>query len=290
MVLALVLCASALGQSDLQPIFDAEKAFGQAAADEGVRSAYLQILADDGVIFRPGPVNGREFWESKQDGTGAALVRTPLFADIAANGMMGFVTGGWELYPKGRSGPRAAFGDYVTIWEKRADGKFKATLDIGVRRDPNTPPDRTKAPPSDYTRDPNRNGWSVADSAMAFLRTSMTQETLGGAYNQFAADDIRLLREHDPPIQGKKRVVSEMKRYTSVEFPKKVNLFQAADMAYVWNPCEFSNNNEGTVKGNCLQIWKLRDKKWWIVVSVFAPYPNDTPPVLKTKKPTKAKD
>ena len=63
-----------------------------------------------------------------------------------------------------------------------------------------------------------------------------------------------------PPLEGKKRVLSEMKRYRSVEFPKKVSLYESADMAYIWNPCEYANNDEGTIKGNCLHIWKLRDK------------------------------
>ena len=76
----------------MQPIFDAEKSFEQAVAIDGIRSAYLKYLADDSVVFRPEPVNGKQFWKARED-DGAILVRNPLYADIAANGMMGFVTG-----------------------------------------------------------------------------------------------------------------------------------------------------------------------------------------------------
>ena len=78
-------------------------------------------------------------------------------------------------------------------------------------------------------------------------------------------------------------MVSEMRRYKSVEFPKKVHLYESADMAYIWNPCEYENNDEGTIQGNCLHVWKLRDKKWWIVLGVFAPFPNEKPPAKNPK-------
>jgi hypothetical protein len=64
-------------------------------------------------------------------------------------------------------------------------------------------------------------------------------------------------------------------------------MYQAADMAYVWNPCQYANSNEGLEKGNCLHIWKLRDNKWWVVLGVFAPQPNPTIPTIKVKPKTK---
>jgi hypothetical protein len=111
----------------------------------------------------------------------------------------------------------------------------------------------------------------------------MSAKAAASAYDKFAAPDIRFLRDGEPPILGKKNVVRETKHYKSLDFPKKVALFQSADMAYVWNPCVFSNNNEGTEKGNCLQVWKLTDRKWTVVVGVFARIPNETKPVLKSK-------
>jgi hypothetical protein len=129
----------------------------------------------------------------------------------------------------------------------------------------------------------NEQGWSPADASMNFLRLSMSNYELSGAYKQFAAEDVRLLRDREPPILGKKKVVSETKHYVSVTFPRKVALYQAADMAYTWNECKFNNSDEGIIEGNCLHIWKLRDKKWWIVLGVFAPAPNDSKPVLKVK-------
>jgi hypothetical protein len=239
-------------------------------------------LADDAVIFRPGAVNGKEFWKLRADSPTERLVRKMSYTDIASNGLLGYTTGSWELYPQGQAKPATKFGQYVTVWEKRLGG-FRPTLDIVITHDQIPGSDTKKIRPTDTVKELNEKGWSPADASMNFLRASMTNEELSGAYKRFAAEDVRLLRDREPPIVGKRDVVSETKNYKSVAFPTKVTLFQSADMAYTWNPCKFENSNEGTEEGNCLHVWKLRDKKWWIVLGVFAPATSDMKPTLKTK-------
>ncbi len=285
LVLILLFYTAAFPQADLQQMFAAEKAFVQAAADKGIKTAFLEVLASDSVIFHPEAVNGREYWSKRTDSPTSTLVRVPKFGDISYNGALGYTMGNWRSYPKGKSEAFADFGQYVTVWERRGD-KFVATLDIGISHDklPFSETDRVWR--ADKTRDPNKLGWSPADASMNFLKMSMSQSRLGAAYKQFADNDVRLLIEHEPPILGKKNVVKATNRYISVEFPKKVALFQAADMAYTWNACQYANSNEGTEQGNCLHIWKLREKKWRIVLGVFARVTSDKPPEIKlrTKK------
>jgi ketosteroid isomerase-like protein len=277
----LAALSHATAQTDVQPLVETQQEFGRAAADRGVKSAFLEFLTDDAVIFSPTPVNGKQFWKTRDAQGSARLERNLTFSDISANGLLGYTTGNWRLYQQGKSEGLARFGQYVTIWEKKPDGKFRASLDIAVSHE-KLPFWETDQPiPKKPSRDANKRGWSPADASMNFLRASMSSERLGGAYKKFAADDVRLLRDSAPPIIGKRRVVKEMEEYVSVEFPKDVILFQSADMAYTWNSCEFADSNEGTEKGNCLHIWKLRKKKWWIVVGVFSPAPNETQPVLK---------
>ena len=43
---------------------EAEKKFYQTGQEKGTRAAFLAFLADDGIVFRPGPVNGKESWGS----------------------------------------------------------------------------------------------------------------------------------------------------------------------------------------------------------------------------------
>ncbi|MFN6964101.1 MAG: hypothetical protein ACK4S4_10090 [Pyrinomonadaceae bacterium] len=286
-VIILAAVCTAYPQPELQPLLSASDSFARASEAKGMKRAFLEFLSDDAVIFRSSAQNGKQFWLSQPDESDEILSRNTTFADISSNGMLGYTTGNWRLFPKGKSESGAKFGQYVTIWEKRGDGRFYATLDITIMHDKLPFLVTDKAVPAVGKRDPNKRGWSPADASMNFLRASMTGSGLAGAYERFAADEVRLLIEGQPPFIGKKRVVEVMKGYQSIEFPKKATMFQATDMAYVWNPCRYANSDEGVESGNCLHIWKLRDKKWWIVLGVFAPVVDSTEPVLKPRSRTK---
>ncbi len=278
---------STFSQPELQPLLETQRAFGDSAAESSLKPAFLKFLSEVAIIFQPGPVNGKEYWKSRDDDSSTLLVRNLTYSDISASGLLGYTTGNWRTYQKGKSEGLAKFGQYVTIWEKRPDGKFNASLDVVVMHE-KLPFSETDTPVRQkQSRDLNKRNWSPADASMNFLRLSMSGERLGGAYEKFAADDVRLLRDAAPPIVGKKQVVREMNEYLSIAFPAKVALFQSADMAYTWNPCQFDNSNEGVVMGNCVHIWKLRKKKWMIVLGVFAPLPNETEPVLRTRPKSK---
>lgn len=284
MLLLVVLCADGFGQSDLQRMFDTDRNFSRAAAEKGVKPAFLEFLSADSIIFRPDPVNGRAFWNARDEPATARLIRKPAYADIASSGMLGYTTGYWELRPKGKQDSMTEFGQYVTIWEKRQDGTFRASVDINIKHDKIEFIEPKGFFPTGISKETNERRWSVADASMNFLRLSMRNEGVKGAYKKFAANDVRLLREGSPPITGKKNVIEETENYVSSSFPEKMASLQSADLAYVWNPCEFADSNEGTEKGSCLQIWKLRGKKWLIVLGVFAPVPNEKRPELKIKK------
>ena len=284
MIIAIFALATVFGvdaQRDLQPLIDAQAAFDRTTAERGIRTAFLEFLAPDGIIFQPDAVNGRQYWGSRSEDPSLMHVRKRTYSDISANGLLGYTTGNWRVYQKGKSESFARFGQYVTIWQRKSDGSFHAALDIAVSHEKMLFAETDVPVRRKQKRDVNKRGWSPADASMEFLRMSMTAERLGGAYKKFAAEDVRLLRDATPPIVGRKRVVAHMNEYIAIEFPAKVSLFQSADIAYTWNPCRFDNSSEGTVKGNCLHIWKLRNKKWLIVLGVFAPVPNETPPVLK---------
>ncbi len=284
LLLILLASVTAFAQAELSPLIDTQASFIRSASERGMKSTFLEFLGEDGTVFLPGAINGKQYWNAREEDPSTVLIRSLTYSDISANGLLGYTTGNWRTYQKGKSEGLAKFGQYVTIWEKKPDGKFRASLDIVVSHEklPFSETDRPQR--AKQSRDLNKRGWSPADASMNFLRASMSNERLGGAYKRFAADDVRLLRDAAPPIIGKKRVVEQMNEYISVEFPTKVTLFQSADMAYTWNACQFDNSNEGKVQGNCVHIWKLRNKKWWIVLGVFAPVPNETPPVLKKAK------
>jgi len=233
------------------------------------------------VIFKPEATNGKDWWRLQKTEPPVVLSRTMEVADISANGLLGYTVGRWEQTPKKQGDPGRKIGQYITVWSKKPDGKFYAIIDVMTEYDEAAEPVGT-AIPTNATRDINKRRWSAADPSMKYLRMGMGYGGLGSAFEEWAAEDIRLIIEENPPIYGKKNAVKAMKKYLSVAFPRKVALLESADLAYAWNQCEYANSEEGMEKGTCLNIWKLRNKKWYITASVFARIPNMVKPTLKT--------
>ncbi len=283
-----LFCVPLAGQSHLAPVYDTQRAFEAAVAERGVKPAFMEFLADDAIIFRPEAVNGREFLQAAEPSQQAALRRKVNYADVSVNGMLAYTIGEWSLTPKSRPND-IKVGEYATVWSK-VNGKYKAILDIEISHDVIERASYKRKIPEPRESQKNKHGWSATDSTMNFLRTSMSKAGLGGAYDTFAAEDVILLRDGLPPIVGRGKAEEEMERYIAVDFPKKVAQFETGDMAYTWNACSYADSNEGMEKGNCLHIWKFRDKKWYIVLGVFARVENTIKPELKERaRPRRSK-
>ncbi len=270
-----------VAQPEFQAMIDADQSLANYAVEKGTKAAYLRYLGDDGVIFKPEATNGKDWWNLQKDEPQTVLKRNMDHADIASNGLLGYTTGRWEETPKKQGGPAREVGQYITVWSKKPDGKFYAIIDVMTKYDEAAPPVGSPLP-NTYAKDINKRRWSAADPSMKFLRMGMDRGGLGNAFDEWAAEDIRLIIEENPPIYGKKNAVKAMKKYLSVAFPRRVALLESADLAYAWNPCEYANSEEGMEKGTCLNIWKLRNKKWYITSSAFARIPNMIKPTLKT--------
>ncbi|MGD9587550.1 MAG: hypothetical protein AB7Q37_10065 [Pyrinomonadaceae bacterium] len=270
-------------QSLLQGMFDAQLALNQSITENGPNAGFNGFLSEDAVLFRPGPVNGKKFLTSSRIGPSGVAARKIDFADISVNGLLGYSYGEWKLTQKLKTGEDVRNGQYATVWRKTPDGRYRAVLDIEISHDAADLPRPPGPLPTAPVRDRNERGWSAADTTMNFFRLSMASDGLGGAYRRFAAEDVRLLREGMPPIIGKRDVMKQTERYVSIEYPTQVTQFETADLAYSWNPCKFSNSNEGLEEGHCLHIWKLRDEKWWIVLGVFSKMADPRPPSLRER-------
>jgi len=278
---------SSFAQRPIDELIAAERVFIRQAAERGQKLAFLEHLAESGIVFKPDAINGKQFWNLTTETSPSFQLRKNAFADVSSNGFVGYTTGSWELFRKQRTETPDASGQYVTIWEKRPDGRFWITLDLTIKHESFSDGDVKKAKNTLPIQDNNKKRYSAADAAMNFLRSGMGNKALGDAYARFSAPGVRLLREGLPPIIGKNAVVDQTRDYTSMRFPIRLGLLESSDMAYFWNPCEYINSDEGREKGNCLHIWKLRKKNWYIVLGVFARVENNTPPVLKLVDPRK---
>lgn len=265
---------AAQNKSDLEKIVETEKAFAKFAAESGTKKAFLNFLADDGLIFQPDAVNGKEFWKDRPESP-ALLSWQPAWADISANGVLGYTTGDWEFRPKGKDDIPVAFGQYFTIWQRQADGNYKAVLDLGTTNEkPANIETEWKSPKKSADALPE-NKSRVEDTANAFFDTAKLKD-LSNAYKLYLADDVHFLRNGKFPIVGKDAVLAEIKKdRSSLNIGKKVVFISAGDLAYISNKYEITKKDKITEKGNFAQIWKLRNGKWQIVMDVFSSIPDE---------------
>lgn len=57
---------------------------------------------------------------------------TPVKAEVSTDGTLGYTYGNWEYTTKDISGKEETlYGNYVTIWKRQQDGKWKYVLDGG---------------------------------------------------------------------------------------------------------------------------------------------------------------
>ena len=113
-----------------------EADFMKAAAEHG-SEGYMSFYAEDGVEVP----NGADILAGKAniaktmsflDEKDNHLTWTPVGADIAASGDLGYTYGNYEFQTKDESGKAVVdHGHYTSIWKKQKDGSWKVVLDMG---------------------------------------------------------------------------------------------------------------------------------------------------------------
>src|SRR5262245_32578972 len=68
-----VAANDSMSPTPLDTLIAAERAFSATSVEQGMRTAFIQNLSDDGIVFHPGPVNGRESWRYRSDPKGTLI-------------------------------------------------------------------------------------------------------------------------------------------------------------------------------------------------------------------------
>ncbi len=268
-LIAVVITGSNLSAQDRQPLEEivrTEKAFAEAAVLKGVRQAFLEFLDDDGILFQPTAVNGKQAWNARAESP-ALLAWNPVWADVAVDGSIGYTTGDWDFRPAGKEDSPIAFGQYLTIWKKSGTGQFKAVLDIGVVH---PQPERltTEWDSPKFTVDPGKVNESVGQPELKSLNLA--------EYEQQLADEVRLYRDQKMPMLGKQAALEQIQtEQAGIEAVRILNpkCFRTADFAYGYATLELTKRDGATTRENLLRIWKLRNGKWEITVDLTSPIP-----------------
>ena len=271
-VFVLAVTLAAYAQSDLQKLVDTEHSFATFAAEHDTKSGFLEYLAPDGVLFQPDKVNGREYWNARGESKGL-LSWAPNYVDISTNGILGYTTGNWEYRPKGKDDTPVAFGDFITVWLRQPDGKYKFVVDIGVGHEKPEKYSSVWVTSQDKAKDLNEKNTSAADVANGFFELA-TKQGLSKAYAAYAADDIRLYREDKFPFLGKKSAIKAASAEKGAILLAKKSFFMGTtNLSYTTSTYTRAYGGKVIAKGNYMQIWKLKTGKWVIVLDIFKPVP-----------------
>ena len=114
-------------------LFQLEAAFAQDAAQHG-HDAFLTYFADDGVELDDGGgiVTKEEMRKQPAWPEGTSLAWTPVKADMASSGDLGYTYGNYVFKHKDKNGKLVTdYGKYTSIWKKQKDGSWKVVVDMG---------------------------------------------------------------------------------------------------------------------------------------------------------------
>ena len=249
----------------VRSLIDAELGYNKLAQEKNFAVASVEVFADDGVAFAPGPVNGKKFWSKQTDPP--ILTWRPIFATISRSGDLGYTTGPWELR-KAKDDPNpAAFGHYNTLWRKDADGMWKVVVDVGVDHPQTAEPAgevETFVPEFPIARPESvRERWEEAQKSFAELLA----KDAGAAVLAKAGDQIRVYRKGAVPAVGKTAAQLMLSSDHGKEMRTRAGggVSRSNDLAYSYG--EYANEHANVIEhGVYLSIWQLDLSSEWKLV------------------------
>ncbi len=277
-------------QADLDAMVAAERAFAKLGAEKGFKESFLAFIADDGVMFRPMPIQAKASLKERPEPP-ISLIWGPSHAEISRSGEMGWTTGPSEIRVKGNDEVR--HGHFVTVWKKQADGSWRWLIDTGIGHDkpaspaselPKTGPvgkvpeasEASEAGPSALPKVPKVPEVDTAAETQALLALDreLGQATAKGtsaAYLARLADDARLMRGGAFPYVGKEaaRAGLEKAPASMTSTPEGGGVSAAADLGYTYGTAEWQGAKVGY-----LRIWEKQGGTWKLGVD----WVDDPPP------------
>ncbi len=281
--------------SPLASLVATERTFARTSVEKGVREAFLEFLADDGIVFRPHPVVYREAVKNAplQNPKAATLDWEPIYADVSAAGDLGYTTGPFTLVDNSPEKRPDQYGYFFSIWKKQADGRWKVVLDLGIRvsepyRGPRTlesaPVLQRKTTKANVSMDEEKK--TLMSAEREFLQSVRKNGVLRG-FLEHSNDHARLYRQSVQPIVGADSVRAYLvkRTFTQTWEPMKSDVAQSADLGYAYGSYEMREKNSEAAlleKGYYARVWK-RDAKsqWKVAFDVTSPLPPEPP---KTKQ------
>ena len=266
---------------DLNAMVETERAFSRMSEEKGTRESFAEFIAEDGILFRPGPVAGKKWMQEhplpKSDKR-PLLTWYPIFAGISRAGDMGFTTGPWQYKSDIKDAKPSAFGNFMTIWKRQSDGSWRFVLDLGI----SNPEPKFQARPTFPRYAPGRVTSSDVDATRAAVMNeerefSKASADLGAAEAFLLKADVgvRVYREEKMPFVGRAAAAKAMYPPSTVWSwtPAFADGSRAGDLAYSYGTYELRDKKTSAIteSGNYARVWKRVSGMWRVVIDVANP-------------------
>lgn len=275
---------------DAATLVAAERAFNRMAAETSIRDAFLENMADSSIVFRPGPVNGKEFYRGRPSNPGPVLTWSPSFAEVSNTGDLGWTTGPWEFRPA-KDKPAEAWGHFATVWQKQLNGKWRVLFDEGHS---------CAKPPQDSVTWARLGRFATNDSMVSLQRLiagasrlaqvdaqysqALAEKGIGDALATYGDDDVLVLREGRPALHGAKAAGHELEHEWAGGVAawdlRPGAISKATDLAFTWGTASLpAKDGKPAAVRKVFRIWhRVPDEGWKLALDVTNPMaPPPTP-------------
>lgn len=260
----------------------AERDFSRMSEAKGIRESFTEFIAEDGILFRPRAVFGKKWMQENPlppSKTRPLLVWQPIFAGISRAGDLGYTTGPWQFKNDIKDAKFSGFGNFMTVWKKQPDGKWKFVVDLGVSNpEPKKPVLLTYGEPASgrFTRDVAKGRSDLLSTERDFSKASVKRGAVE-AFLAYAASDVRVLRNQKQPFIGRKAAAAAWTPL-SIEFSwttQSADVSTSGDLGYSYGLYEMRDKTKNSVTqtGNYMRVWKRVNGAWKLILDVTDPHP-----------------
>ena len=269
LLLPAALVAQARDTSATATLVTAELDFARRVAETDVRTGFLEVLSKDAIVFRPGLVEAREWYETHASPP-ITLAWSPALARTSAAGDLGFTTGPYRARAIG-SPRELGQGYYLSIWRRDPGHSWQLLTDLGVETD---------APDEPLPTSYGRRGAPFRDAGRArtaLLEANETWSRRGSnarEAQQLADPEIRVLRNGRPLAKGVAAAVEAMA--PSTREPGGTGLVAVAsslDFGFT-RGMRLEPARGGETRVHYVRIWITDGEgRWRVVADVETPEP-----------------
>ena len=250
-------------QDPAATMLETESSFARASEEKGTTSAFLEFLAEDSIVFTPGPTDAKQFWSTEK--FESVLIWRPSFGCVAEAGDLGYTTGPSEARKTVTDENVEYHGHFATIWKKQTDGKWKVALDIGVSNPP--PQQKVKETVPSTCLGTAEAPVKAADGEWQTTQQAFEKElkaNAGAALLRHADPQIRILRSGALPAVGldAARLLLSADRSKVTRTSAGGEVSNSGDIAYTYGSYT-AELAAGTETGYFLSVWKTHAAGEW---------------------------